>query len=103
MEIAPVVNHDESYCELAGAIPGSLRDISSRGVSFCHAQPFVAPDAVLTIELGDNERLSFVVDVLWTKASPEGFITGGTVLAVGVPAPQEERRELAALAASGPA
>jgi hypothetical protein len=94
MVIAPVVDHDESSCELADSIPGCLREISLHGVSFCHAKPFVARVAVLTFDLDERQRLSFVVDVLWTEASAECFVTGGTVLAVGVPPRDQERGEL---------
>jgi hypothetical protein len=95
MTIAPVVDHDETSCELAEAIEGHLLKVSSRGVSFFHGLPFIAPVAVLTFELGDAQRLSFVVDVLWTETSADGFTSGGSVLAVGVPQqdqPFEARR-----------
>ena len=85
LEIAPVVDNGEDDCELASAIDGSIEKISSAGVSFLHAEPFVARVALLTFRLGEKQRLSFVVDVLWTEVTGAGFMTGGTVLAVGVP------------------
>ena len=93
MEITPVVDYDDANCELAEPIAGSLRKISARGVAFWHARPFVSRVAVLTFRFGDGQCLSFVVDVLWTEATPEGFVTNGAVLDVGVPAPGESPDE----------
>ncbi len=56
-----------------------------RGIIFSHQTPFVAPVALLTFHL-DQTQLSFVVDVRWSKIAGERFLSGGTVLAVGVPA-----------------
>jgi hypothetical protein len=86
MEITPVIDHDEDRCELAQPLAGALREISARGLSFTHERPFLGRVAVLTFRLAADERLSFVVDVLSTAASPEGFVTSASVLDVGVPA-----------------
>ena len=52
LEIAPVVDNGEDDCELAGAIDGSIEKISSAGVSFLHAEPFVARVAPADVSLG---------------------------------------------------
>ncbi|REK11442.1 MAG: hypothetical protein DWQ37_14260 [Planctomycetota bacterium] len=79
--------------ELGIAAPstaGSLQQISSRVVSFEHAEPIPEQTVLLTFHLGEQQRLSFVVDVTWTRAVDDGFASGGTVLAVGVPSSEPE-------------
>jgi hypothetical protein len=66
------------------AISGVLDRISSRVVSFRHDISIPTQTVLLTFRLGD-ERLSFVVDVTWTKMENGKYTSGGTVLAVGVP------------------
>jgi hypothetical protein len=100
IEITPVEDRGESDCELIDPITGFLRDISSRAVSFEHAEPFGTHLVLLTFELDRKQRLSFVVDVLWTEKSGDGFSSGGTVLAVGAPA-GEDLDELLACSAAG--
>ena len=87
LEIVPVDDHEEP-CESKSIAPltGSLRQISSQGVSFEHDEPFAARIVLLTFKLGDDQRVSFVVDVMWSQKTVDGFTSGGTVLAVGVPA-----------------
>jgi hypothetical protein len=94
LEITPIVDHDDTSCELDQAIDGSLRDVTSRSIAFRHARPFVAPHVVLSFALEDGQRLSFVVEVLTTEVADEGFVTRGAVLEVGVPS----RHSQAALA-----
>ena len=69
-------------------IAGTLRQISSQGVTFEHDDAFSARIVLLTFKLTD-EQLSFVVDVMWSQKAVDGYTSGGTVLAVGVPAAPE--------------
>jgi len=84
IEITPIDERAETDAELP-AVCGVLDRISSRVVSFRHDEPIPTRTALLTFRLGD-ERLSFVVEVTWTKAADGSYSSGGTVLAVGVPA-----------------
>jgi hypothetical protein len=69
----------------AVAITGLLRQISSQGVTFEHDAAFNTRIVLLTFKLNEEQRLTFVVDVMWTQPTPAGFTSGGAVLAVGVP------------------
>jgi len=79
-------------CERAQPISGTLRQISSNNVSFEHIQPFTPRVVLLNFNLGAESQLSFVVDVVWTQKSGEGFASGGTLMAVGVPAQDGVRK-----------
>jgi hypothetical protein len=63
--------------------------MSTQGVSFEHDECFSTRIVLLTFRLADNQQLSFVVDVMWTQKTVNGFTSGGTVLAVGVPTSDE--------------
>ncbi len=95
LEVTPVDDHGE---QLEGkgvrSIGGQLRQISSQGVTFEHDEPFTTRIVLLTFKLADDQRLSFVVDVMWTQKTVSGFTSGGAVLAVGVPSPPVESAEL---------
>jgi hypothetical protein len=98
MNVTPIVEQGDEQFERALGVRGTLRQISARGLSFCHTQAFPGRIAVLTFELDDGPPLSFVVEVQRTEVSPEGFLTHGAILEVGVPAPQPaegEQEELA--------
>jgi len=85
LEITPL--EDEGTpgdLQLRRSITGSLREISSRAVSFEYLEAFDAPVVLLTCSLGASQ-ISFGVDVLWTKRGDAGFASGGTVFVVGVP------------------
>jgi hypothetical protein len=86
LEIVAVLERDEVNHHLARPIAAKLEDISARTLSFFHLQPFLATVALLNFDLGGDSRISFVVDVMWSEKSGSGFASGGTVLAVGVPA-----------------
>ena len=86
LEIMPV----EDQCPAldfgsGGTIAGFVRQISSRVVSFDHCALFGTRMALLTFQLSGRDQLSFVVDIMWTEKSDGGFVSGGTLLAVGVP------------------
>ena len=85
VRITPVVDLDDENCELGTPVHGVLREISLRCVSFIHAKPFIGRIAVLTFKIGEHQQISFVTDVMWTESMRGGFISGGTVLDVGVP------------------
>jgi hypothetical protein len=94
LQVIPV---QENGAELdrnsAGAIHGSLRHISAQAVAFDHVEPFATQLVLLDFLLGPGERLSFVVDVIWSQHNKNGgsFTSGGTVLAVGVPADPDDQ------------
>ncbi len=69
---------------------GSLRQISSRAITFEHDQPITNPTALLTFELADGEQLSLVVDIKWTQKADAIFASGGTILCAGVPTAAEQ-------------
>jgi hypothetical protein len=86
LEIVPVEDQDEPFDSKSVApITGALRQISSQGVTFEHEAPFAARIVLLTFKL-TNEEISFVVDVMWSQKTVDGYTSGGTVLAVGIPA-----------------
>jgi hypothetical protein len=90
LEVIPVDDRDEPFESVSIApIPGVLRQMSTQGVSFEHDESFATRIVLLTFRLADNEELSFVVDVMWTQKTVNGFTSGGTVLAVGVPTSDE--------------
>ena len=87
LEIVPVEDQDEPFdSKSVKPITGALRQISSQGVTFEHEEAFAARIVLLTFKLTD-EQISFVVDVMWSQKTVDGYTSGGTVLAVGVPAP----------------
>ena len=91
LEIIPVEDHDQPFdTKSVSTIAGVLRQISSQAVSFEHDEAFLARVVLLTFRLSDDQRLSFVVDVMWTQKTVSGYTSGGTVLAVGVPPDGEE-------------
>lgn len=86
LEIVPVEDQDEPFDSKSVApITGALRQISSQGVTFEHEEGFAARIVLLTFKLTD-EHISFVVDVMWSQKTVDGYTSGGTVLAVGIPA-----------------
>jgi hypothetical protein len=88
LEIIPVADHPELDGEMT-PIRGELQQISSRVVSFEHAESIPTRTVLLTFQLVDV-RLSFVVDVTWTQKVDGTYSSGGTVLAVGVPSTEDE-------------
>ena len=92
LEVVPIEEADfQLQCERAESISGTLRHISSNNVSFEHIEPFTPRVVLLNFNLSDQAQLSFVVDVIWTQKLGEGFASGGTLVAVGVPAQDEVR------------
>ncbi len=86
LEIVPVEDQDEPFdSKSVTPITGALRQISSQGVTFEHEEAFAARIVLLTFKLTD-EQISFVVDVMWSQKTVDGYTSGGTVLAVGIPA-----------------
>ena len=99
LEVVAVLEHDEAHHALAEPIAAKLEEISTHAASFFHLQPFMATVALLTFDLGGGNKIAFVVDVMWSEKSGSGFISGGSLLAVGVPAADDtlaERVELVA-------
>jgi hypothetical protein len=85
MEITVVVDHDDFSCDLSDPFPGTLRDLSASGISFLHWAPINGRIVVLTIRLPEGAHLSFVVEALWTDVTRDGFVSGGSILDVGIP------------------
>jgi hypothetical protein len=86
LEVTPVEDQQGPFdSHQAASISGLLRQISSQGVTFEHDAKFDTRIVLLTFKLSDEQRLTFVVDVMWTQPTPAGFTSGGAVLAVGVP------------------
>jgi hypothetical protein len=86
LEIMPV--DDESSAsdfEDGRAIAGSVRQFTSRVVGFEHSVRIGTRMALLTFQLGGRDRITFVVDIMWTEKADNGYASGGTVLAAGVP------------------
>lgn len=103
LEIMPVEEQGGMYdIELSQPTTGSVRQISSRAVSFEHTEKFTTRMVLLTFRLGGQKKLSFVVDVMWTQKNDKGFVSGGTVLAVGVPATESAAMQEAAPIAGTP-
>jgi hypothetical protein len=86
LEVMPIEEHGPTLdTTWSDSIRGFVRQMSSRAVSFEHSEAFATHLVLLTFSLGHGEQLSFVVDVMWTEKSGDAFISGGTILAVGVP------------------
>jgi len=83
LEITPVLETNETST-LLHPIDGTLQQVSSRVISFEHADPIPTRTVVLSFRAGET-RLSFVVDVNWTQKVDGTYSSGGTVLVVGVP------------------
>jgi hypothetical protein len=95
LEVVPIEEAGfKIRCERAQPISGTLRQISSNNVSFEHIEPFTPRVVLLNFSLSGQAQLSFVVDVIWTQKSREGFASGGTLIAVGVPAQEDVRSVL---------
>jgi hypothetical protein len=103
MEITVVVDHDDLSCDLSEPFPGTLRDLSASGISFLHWVPINGRIVVLTIRLPDGNHLSFVVEALWTDVTRDGFVSGGSILDVGIPDEAQSTRDERKLAAAGTA
>ncbi|MBI3836479.1 MAG: hypothetical protein HY288_00920 [Planctomycetia bacterium] len=88
LQVTPIEKHrlelDPNFIE---KIDGSLCQISTHTVAFNHAEPFATDLVLLDFQFGPGERLSFVVDVIWSQHNKDGrgFMSSGTLLAVGVP------------------
>jgi hypothetical protein len=86
LEITPVDDvADTGTIAASHALPGTIQTLTSRTASFSHAAPFEGRHCLLTFDLGDTRRLSFVVDVLWTQSAAGHFTSSGSILAAGVP------------------
>ena len=85
LSITSLVDTEGFDPSAAITILGSLRQISSRAITFEHDGAITSSTALLTFEL-DDEQLSLVVDVKWTQKLDVGFASGGTILCAGVPA-----------------
>jgi len=91
LEVAPVEDLKEPFDSASSKhIPGLLRQISSQGVTFEHDAPFKSRIVLLTFKLGEEQKIAFVVEVMWSQPAVSGFTSGGSVLAVGVPTKVEE-------------
>jgi hypothetical protein len=98
LEITPIEGHDAlSYSPSMPSMAGSLSRISSRAISFEHAEPLTTHMVLLTFTLGECQQLSFVVEVKWTEKMRHHLTSGGTVLAVGVPATHDRAAAKTAL------
>jgi hypothetical protein len=91
LAIQPVAEDAQQGVELP-QIKGTLQQISSRVVSFEHTESIPTRTVLLTFQTGE-QPLSFVVDVTWTQKIDGAYSSGGTVLAVGVPACEESPQE----------
>ena len=97
LEVMPIEERGASLdTNWSESIRGFIRQISSSAVSFEHAEPFGTHLVLLTFTLHRGEQLSFVVDVMWTEKSGDVFVSGGTVLAVGIPAHRDSEEVYAA-------
>jgi hypothetical protein len=89
LKVVPVEKGSDTF-DLASAhsIPGSLINLSSSIASFEHGEAFTGHVVLLTFNL-EQQRLCFVVDITGTQTIVDGFVSSGTLMAVGVPALQE--------------
>jgi hypothetical protein len=102
LEITSVDNYpSDSPCRLGKAIDGATRQISSTAISFDHSEPLESQIVLATFKLRKHERLSFVVDVIWTEKIDSGFVSGGSLLAVGVPPAEQPDHDPAPAAVDG--
>ncbi len=99
MEVTVVIDHDDLSCDLSSPFPGTLRDLSASGISFLHWVPINGRIVVLTIRLPDGNHLSFVVEALWTDVTRDGFVSGGSILDVGIPDEARSKHDEVELAA----
>ena len=87
IEVTPVGNQDGAFASnSAVTITGFWRQISSQGVTFEHDAAFNTRIVLLTFTLTDEQRLTFVVDVLWTPPTPAPVVHIGAVLLLTDPA-----------------
>jgi hypothetical protein len=97
LEITPVDDQCPAFDFESGlAIAGSVRQFTSRVVAFEHGVPIGTRMAMLNFKLDGREQLTFVVDIMWTEKAENGYASGGTVLAAGVPGQHDREVALAA-------
>lgn len=97
LDVFPIENEGEGFdLGSARSIAGSLQTIASRVVTFEHDHAFSESVVLLTFTLEKDQKLCFVVEILWTHVLAERFVSSGAVIAVGVPADQTSEAELVA-------
>ena len=87
--VSPVVlkgNHLE-IPERDRSIIAYTKDISRAGVGFTHDEPLPTQHAVVTFDLIDEEPLSLLIEITWSRYDSNhpylgGYVSGGTFLAV---------------------
>jgi hypothetical protein len=85
LDITPIDDSGEADWRSIRPITGCVQCISSSAISFEHDQPFPTQVVLVTFRLSTGDRVSFVVDVVWTENKAEGLVSTGTMLAVGIP------------------
>jgi hypothetical protein len=85
-------NHDVEF-QSVRSIPGTLISLTPTTVSFTHNDDFDGQVVLLRFRLHKTRLLCFVVEVVGTQVSDNGFTSTGAVLAAGVPDPKPSKEE----------
>ncbi len=93
--IVPIHDDDNHDVEIQSvrSIPGTLISLTPTKVSFLHNDAFDGQFVLLRFRLHKSRLLCFVVEVVGTQASDNGFISTGAVLAAGVPDAKSSKTE----------
>jgi hypothetical protein len=95
LQVVPVEQSGNAIASLSAVpIAGVLQRMSPRTVTFAHDHAFAERIVVLKFHLSTNDQLAFVVEIIWTRKSDEGFTSSGAILTVGVPADQESESNI---------
>jgi hypothetical protein len=86
VDIVPISDDDLAVeIQSAHSIPGTLISTTPNTVSFSHNDAFDGQVVLLRFKLNKSRLLCFVVEIVGTQASGDGFTSTGAVLAAGVP------------------
>ncbi len=85
--IIPIHDDDDRDVEIKSvrSIPGALVSLTPNTVSFTHNDAFDGQVVLLRFKLHKSRLLCFVVEIVGTQPSDNGFTSTGAVLAAGVP------------------
>ena len=75
--------HAESLEGAESEMLAVTRDVSLRGIGFTHDEPLEAAYAIITFDFLDDETISLLMDVRWSKSeSADSYMSGGRFVGI---------------------